>query len=98
MWFILLSMVVANNTATCIRASLWDIQFLDEETGVSAFVLTNTLDRPSSLAKLQVQMSQYLGILMSWQYLSVLPFSLLVMALMKQLKSAPRTYVQTAIA
>jgi hypothetical protein len=46
-WFILLRTVVANNTAICIRASLWDIQFLDEETVVGALVFANTLELPS---------------------------------------------------
>ncbi len=45
MWLILLRMVVADNTAIRIRASLWDIQFLDEEEGVGAFVLANTLEQ-----------------------------------------------------
>jgi hypothetical protein len=43
-WFILLRMIIANNTAICIRASFGDIQFLDQETGVGAFVLMNTLE------------------------------------------------------
>ncbi len=43
-WFIFLRTVVANNTAICIRVSLWDIQFLDEETGVGDLVLANTLE------------------------------------------------------
>ncbi len=37
-------MVVANNMAICICVSLWDIRFLDEETGVGALVLVNTLE------------------------------------------------------
>ncbi len=44
MWFILLRMVVTDNLAICIPASLWDIRFLDEETGVGALVLVNTLE------------------------------------------------------
>jgi hypothetical protein len=43
-WLILLRRVVANYTAICICASLWNIQFLDEETGVGAFVLVDTLE------------------------------------------------------
>ncbi len=42
-WFILLRTIIANNSAIHIRASFWDIQFLDEETGVGALVLVNTL-------------------------------------------------------
>ena len=98
-WFILLWLVVTDNTSISICLSLRDIKILDKEASVGTFVLANALEQSTKfIGKLCVHMSQYLGILMSWQYLSVLPFSLLVMALMKQLKSAPRTYVQTAIA
>ncbi len=38
-------MVVTDNTAIRICASLRDIQFLDKEEGVSAFLLTNTLEQ-----------------------------------------------------
>ncbi len=43
-WFLLLRTIISNNTAICICASLWDIQFLDEETGVGALVPANTLE------------------------------------------------------
>jgi hypothetical protein len=42
-WFILLRTIIANNMAIRIRASFWDIQFHDEETGVGALVLANSL-------------------------------------------------------
>ncbi len=45
MWFVLLTLI-ANNVAICICASLWDIQLLDEETGVGALVLVDTLEYP----------------------------------------------------
>ncbi len=44
MWFVLLRTIIANNMAIRIRASFWDIQFLDEKTGVGALVLANTLE------------------------------------------------------
>jgi hypothetical protein len=37
-------MVVADNTAIRICASLWGMQFLDEETGVGALLLAITLE------------------------------------------------------
>ncbi len=49
----------------------------------------------SSFAKLNVHMSRYLGILMSWQCSSVLPGLSLMMVPMKQFESVPRTYVRT---
>jgi hypothetical protein len=33
-WCVVLRLIIANNTAIRIRASFWDIQFLDGETGV----------------------------------------------------------------
>jgi hypothetical protein len=42
-WFVLLRGIIVINTAIRIQASFWDIQFLDEETGVAALVLANTL-------------------------------------------------------
>jgi hypothetical protein len=37
-------MIIANNTAMRIGAFFWDIQFLDEGTGVGALVLANSLE------------------------------------------------------
>ncbi len=42
-WFVLLRTIIENNMAIHICASFWDIQFLDEEIGVGAPVLANTL-------------------------------------------------------
>jgi hypothetical protein len=44
-WFVLLWAVVTDNTAISMLASLGDIQFLDEEAGVGAFVIANTLEQ-----------------------------------------------------
>jgi hypothetical protein len=43
-WFVLLRTIIANNTVICLRASFRDIRFLDEETGVGALLLMNTLE------------------------------------------------------
>jgi hypothetical protein len=49
-------MVVADNMAMRICASLWDIQFLDKEAGVRAYVLSNTLDQlPEFISKAPCQ-------------------------------------------
>ncbi len=45
MLFILLWLVVADNMAISICASLRDIQFLDKEASIRAFVLANALEQ-----------------------------------------------------
>jgi hypothetical protein len=51
-WFVLLWRVVTDNMAISICASLGDIQFLDEEAGDGACVLTNTLEQsPEFISK-----------------------------------------------
>jgi hypothetical protein len=43
-WFVLLRTIIANNATIYIHASFQDIELLDEETGVGALVLANTLE------------------------------------------------------
>ncbi len=96
-WFILLRMVVANNWPYVYVRPFGASDFLmKKQVSVPLCLQIPWNNRSSSLAKLQVQMSQYFGILMSWQYSSGSKVSLPMMALMKQLESAPRTYVRTA--
>ncbi len=97
-WFIYLWLVVTDNTSNSICASLRDIKILDKEASVGTFVLANALEQSTKLiGKLCVHMSQHLGILMSWQYSSVLPVLSSMMVPMKQVELVPRTYVQTKI-
>jgi hypothetical protein len=98
-WFVLLWLVVIDNTSNRICSSLRDIKILDKEASVGTFVLANALEQSTEfIGKLCVHMSQYLGILMSWQYLNVLPVLSSMMVPMKQVELVPRTYVWTKIA
>ncbi len=99
MWFAHLWLVVTDNMSISICVSLRDIKILDKEASVGTFVLANALEQSTEfIGKLCVHMSQYLGILMSWQYSNVLPVLSLMIAPMKQAELVPRTYIWTKIA